>query len=252
MKKIFVALFVVAVCAPAAVLAISDQGAKNQLKSQEMKIPRAQAKNQNSNQAANSNQSQDRAQDQERNRDRDGDCDGDGIVNSKDKDMDETIEDCQGYKNRNRWQGSYNPRSDNARQHMNIVAKAVENLLAAADRMEDPGIGEQVREIARQYGQTAEKIAEKEDLIADRSGVLKFFIGPNYAALDETKQQIEQLRNQVRALNQIRTQLQNEGDQTELQNQIQVLELQLANFQNYVNQGEDSFSLFGWLAKLLR
>jgi hypothetical protein len=245
MKKILIALFTVMI-SPGITLAISDQGTQNQVQVQEKKISQAQAQNQNKDQNTNSNQNRNQNQNQKSN----GDCDNDGIINSKDQDNDETMTDCQEYKNRNRWQGDYNPRSDNARQHMSIVAKAVENLLAAADRMEDPGIGEEVREIARQHGQTAGEVIENEDLMADRSGVLKFFIGPDFATLDETKQLIEQMRNQVQELNQIRTRLQNEGDQTELQNQIQILELQLSIFQNYVNQEEQAFSLFGWLAKL--
>lgn len=154
--------------------------------------------------------------------------------------------------NKTGWESGYNPRSENARNHMSIVAKTVENLLAAADRMEDPGIGEQVREIARQHGQTSEEIAEKEDQINQRSGVVKFFIGPDYAALDEVQQQMEQIRNQVRQLNQIRTSLQNQDEQQELQNQIQVLETQLQSFQSYLDSQEQVFSLFGWLAKLFR
>jgi len=152
--------------------------------------------------------------------------------------------------NKTGWESGYNPRSENARNHMNIVAKTVENLLAAADRMEDPGIGEEVREVAKHHGQSSEKIAEKQDQINQRSGVVKFFIGPDYASLDEIQQQMEQIRNQVRELNQIRTQLQNEGEEQELQNQIQILELQLQSLQSYVDSEEQVFSLFGWLLKL--
>jgi len=152
--------------------------------------------------------------------------------------------------NKTGWESGYNPRSENARNHMSIVAKTVENLLAAADRMEDPGIGEEVREVARHHGQTSEEIAEKEDQINQRSGVAKFFIGPDYAALSEVQQLMEQIRNQVKELNQIRTRLHNEGEEQELQNQIQILEMQLQALQNYVDSEEQGFSLFGWLAKL--
>ena len=154
--------------------------------------------------------------------------------------------------NKTGWETSYNPRSENAKNHMSIVAKTVENLLAAADRMEDPGIGKDVREIARHHGQTSEEIAKKEDQINQRSGVAKFFIGSDYATLDEVQQLMEEIRNQVRELNQIRTRLQNKGEQEELQNQIQILEMQLQSLQNYVDSEEQAFSLFGWLLKLFR
>jgi uncharacterized protein YydD (DUF2326 family) len=150
------------------------------------------------------------------------------------------------------WESGYNPRSENARQYMSIVAKTVENLLAAADRMEDPGIGDEVREIAREHGTKSEEIAEKQDQINQRSGVAKFFIGPDYAALEEVQQSMEQIRNQVRELNQIRTRLQNQGEEQELQNQIRVLELELQSLQNYAENEESTFSLFGWLLKLFR
>lgn len=208
----------------------------------------------NASSNVNSSASQDRDQDQDRVRDqdRDGDCDGDGILNYLDEDMDESINACKQYENRNRFEHTYNARSENARLHMSIVAKAVEELLRFGDELDDRTIGEQIREIAQQHGQSVEKIAEDEDTLSQRSGVLKFLIGPDYAAIDEINQQMEQIRNQVRELNQIRTQLQNEGDQTELQNQIQILELQLNSFQNSLNSQEEVFSLFGWLAKLFR
>lgn len=121
-------------------------------------------------------------------------------------------------KDKNKWESGYNPRSENARNHMSIVAKMVEELLRFGDELSDQTIGEQIREIARHHGQTAEEIAKKQDQVNQRSGVLKFFIGPDYAALSEVQQQMEQMRNQVRELNQIRTQLQNQGEEEELQN----------------------------------
>ena len=175
-----------------------------------------------------------------------------GLVFAKSENANSQSSNVSQEGNKTGWESGYNPRSENARNHMSIVAKTVENLLMLAERMEDPGIGEEVREIARQHGTKSEEIAEKQDQINQRSGVAKFFIGPDYAALDEVQQQMEQIRNQVRELNQIRTRLQNEGEQEELQNQIQILEMQLQSLQNYVASEEQVFSLFGWLAKLFR
>lgn len=208
--------------------------------------------NSSSNSSGSQDQDRDQTQDQVRDQDRNGDCDGDGIINSQDVSNDETINACKQYENRIRWAHSYNARSETAQMHMSVVAQAVEGLLQLGDKTSDKTLGEQIREIAQQHGQSAEKIIEEEDKLNQRSGVLKFFVGSDLASVDEINQQMEQIRNQVRELNQIRTQLQNEGDQTELQNQIKILELQLTNFQNSLDAQESTFSLFGWLLKLFR
>jgi len=42
----------------------------------------------------------------------------------------------------------------------------------------------------------------------------------------------------------------NQQDRTELQSQIQILEQEQSNINNFITQNEDKFSLFGWVAKL--
>jgi len=46
--------------------------------------------------------------------------------------------------------------------------------------------------------------------------------------------------------------VENEGDKTELQNQIQALEQEQTNINNFIAQNESKFSLFGWAVKLFR
>lgn len=173
-----------------------------------------------------------------------------GLVFAKSENANSQSNNVSQSGNKTGWESNYNPRSDTARNHMSIVAKTVENLLQFAERANDPGIGEEIREIARAQGESSDKIAEDQDKISERSTWKEFFIGPDYKKIQELKQEKDQIRERVRELNQIRTQLQNEGDQTELQNQIKLLEMQATSLENYINSEEETFSLFGWLVKL--
>lgn len=143
----------------------------------------------------------------------------------------------------------YNPRSETAREHMSDVAKAVEELVRFSDRTEDPGIGEEVREVARAQGDSEDKANEAIDEAEKRSEFVKFFIGADYKELKKIKQEMQQNENRIRELNRIRNRLENEGEQQELQEQIRVLEEQNKELSDYLNEEASGFSLLGWLFK---
>jgi predicted nucleic acid-binding Zn-ribbon protein len=58
-----------------------------------------------------------------------------------------------------------------------------------------------------------------------------------------------QTRNRLEQLNQLMEKVQNEGEQTELQSQIQTLEQEQAKIESFIKEQEDKFSLFGWLVR---
>jgi len=141
----------------------------------------------------------------------------------------------------------YSPRSEQAQSHMSVVAKAVEALVRAADRMTDPGIGDQVREIAKNQSRNQDQINQDLDKIEQRSAFAYFFVGANYSAVKDVQGLMEQNRQQIRELAQIASQISNEGDKTELSNQISALLNLQTSLQNQLNDLTSGFSLFGWL-----
>lgn len=138
--------------------------------------------------------------------------------------------------------------SDNALQRRSMVANAVQEMLQVADR--NGGIGQQVRTIAQSQNQNQEMLEASLQKVQSRSGVVKFLIGPNYGEIKNAQKILEQNREQIQQLNQIRTQLTNQGDQNNLNEQIQTLEQASLEIENSLNNANRGFSLLGWIFKL--
>lgn len=136
----------------------------------------------------------------------------------------------------------------NAEQRRSQVANAVQQMLQMADR--EGGIGQQVRTIAQTQTQNQEKLETSLQKVQNRSGFAKFFIGPNYGEINNAQKLLQQNREQIASLNQIKTQLANEGDQQILAQQIQTLEQANLQIENSLNQSQKGFSLLGWMFKL--
>jgi hypothetical protein len=67
--------------------------------------------------------------------------------------------------------------------------------------------------------------------------------------MKEVKRIMEQNQQRVRELQQIMTKLDSEADKTEIQNQINVLELQNLSLANQLQDEGAGFTLFGWLIR---
>ncbi len=94
---------------------------------------------------------------------------------------------------------------------------------------------------------TAGQAMEK---IQTRSRIKTFLIGSDYKNLGVLRSEMVQTRNSLQQLNREVEKIQNEGDKTELQNQIQALEQEQVKIENFVKDNESKFSLFGWFVKL--
>jgi hypothetical protein len=139
-------------------------------------------------------------------------------------------------------------RSQTAVQNMSTVAQKVQEMLQLKTT---GGIGDQVRQIARDQNQAQTQIQEHLDKIESKGGLAKFFFGPDYKALSDAQKLLEQNRLRIQELQQLHTQLKNTGDQTVIQAAIQALEQQNVSLQNKLDTENKTFSLFGWLAKIL-
>jgi len=143
----------------------------------------------------------------------------------------------------------YQAKDKNAGSRSSEVAKAVQNMLEVANRTSDPSIGEQIRVIAREQNQAEDSANKAMDKIQARSNVTKLLIGENYGQMKEVKRIMEQNQQRVRELQQIMTKLDSEADKTEIQNQINVLELQNLSLANQLQDEGAGFTLFGWLIR---
>jgi len=134
-------------------------------------------------------------------------------------------------------------------QRRSQVATAVQVMLQIADR--NGGIGQQVRTIAQNQNQNQAKLEQNIEKIQNRGEFAKFFIGANYGEIKDAKKTLEQNKEQIKQMNQLRTQLSNQGDQQQLLEQIKILEQSNQEIETLIEDAQGGFSLFGWLNRIV-
>lgn len=137
----------------------------------------------------------------------------------------------------------------NAEEYRSAVANSVQAIQQVANRQAST-IGVQVRAIAQQQNQSATTTIRAMEKIQSRSKIQTFLFGSDYGNLGALRSEVVQTRNRLQQLNNLMTSVQNEGDKTELQNQIQTMEEEQTKIENFIQAQEGTFSLFGWLAKM--
>jgi len=140
-----------------------------------------------------------------------------------------------------------NKGSEMSQQRRSKVANAVQQMLQVADR--NGGIGQQVRVIAQEQNQSINQAEESLSKVENRNGFVKFLIGPNYGEINKSEKLLEQNREKIEQLNQIKTQLPNQGDHQMLTQQIQVLEQANLEIENTLKNSQQGISLLGWMFK---
>lgn len=148
----------------------------------------------------------------------------------------------------NQEQNKQNQGQINAEQHRSAVSTFVQSLLQVADKEE--GIGEQVRAIAQQQNQSADKTVQAMEKVQTRNKIKTFLIGADYKNLGALRSEIAKTQNRLEQLNRLVDSAKNEEDKTELQKQIQTLEQEQQKIESFVKDNESKFSLFGWFVKL--
>jgi len=148
-------------------------------------------------------------------------------------------------------ESTYAPERQMNQTRLNAVSRAVQNMLTIASRVavQNTSLSNKIQTVAQAQIQTQDKVNQSLDKAETRSGFAKFFIGPNYKQLKTAKQEMEQNQLRIQELNQIMSQIANASDQTELKNQIKILEAQNISLEEQLNQDAKGFSLFGWLSK---
>lgn len=141
----------------------------------------------------------------------------------------------------------YLPRSEQAKARMSEVAKAVEYLIRVAERIENKGIGDQIRTIARTQSENCDKINQDIDRVQQRSAFAYFFVGSNFSEIKGIQALMGQNRVQIQELEKLKLQLTNQADQLEIANQIILLQNQQTELREQLHDLSSRFSLFGWL-----
>ncbi len=128
------------------------------------------------------------------------------------------------------------------------VANAVQEMLQVADR--NSGIGQQVRIIAQQQNESESTTIQAIEKVQARGKVKTLFFGSDYKNLGTLRSEMVKTRNRLEQLDGLIEKVQNEGDKTELQNQIQTLKQEQQKIEGFLKINETKLSLFGWFIKL--
>ncbi|MBU1289877.1 trypsin-like peptidase domain-containing protein [Patescibacteria group bacterium] len=133
-------------------------------------------------------------------------------------------------------------------QRKSIVANAVQEITKIAEHHNE--IGEEMKTTIQSQTQNQEKIETSIQKIKSRGGVTRFFIGPNYSEIKKSERILEQNKEQIQKLNEIRTQIIDQGEQLQIIEQIQALERVNEETETLLNETQKGFSLFGWMFRL--
>ncbi|KKP33012.1 MAG: hypothetical protein A2312_01135 [Candidatus Staskawiczbacteria bacterium RIFOXYB2_FULL_32_9] len=136
----------------------------------------------------------------------------------------------------------------NGQNRRSAVANFVQKLQEVANRQS--GIGQQVKIIAQEQNQSEETTLQAMEKVQTRSKVRTFFLGTDYKNLGTLRSEMVQTRNRLNQLEDLAENIQDENDKEEFQNQMQALEQEQQNIEDFIKSQESKFSLFGWLVKL--
>lgn len=139
------------------------------------------------------------------------------------------------------------------KEHWNKEKNFEHKLLDIADEEDndkDDEDGQEIRDIADEQNGAASTTAHTIEEIEHRNKIQTFLFGSDYKNLGALRSDIVQTRNRLDRLDKIAEHLQNATGTAEIQAQSQVLEEELAKMENFINEQESKFSLFGWLIKM--
>lgn len=135
------------------------------------------------------------------------------------------------------------------RERMSDVAKKVDELLQEGQQFQG-GIGDKVRKIAREQKKANEEIDQQLGKVEARQGLMRFILGPHHSALDQIEQQQEKNQQRIEQLSQLKEQVDNEAEATQIQETVQAIKQENLALAEQVRQARTGFSLFGWFGRM--
>jgi len=138
--------------------------------------------------------------------------------------------------------------SDVAVQRRSRVANAVREIQNVAERHR--GIGGQISQIAKQQKEDQVKIEQKMKQVKSRSRIREFLFGPDHKALEAVKNKLESQETRIQKLKQAASEIEDKSDAQTLKDQVRVIEQVKSQLEKEVKEEQKGFSLFGWLTKM--
>ncbi|MDD4803880.1 MAG: hypothetical protein PHN69_01785 [Candidatus Pacebacteria bacterium] len=143
---------------------------------------------------------------------------------------------------------SKNNKGGLSEEHRSEVSNFVQTLLDTADR--NGGIGQQVRNIAREQASTSSTTTEAIEKVEKRSGLKTFLIGSDYKNLGKVRSEIVGTKNRIEQLNRELDKMATSTDKIAITEEIKSMEELQNKLEKFVEDNEGKFSLFGWFVKM--
>lgn len=137
---------------------------------------------------------------------------------------------------------------DEGERHRSVVADIVHSLTALADR--DGGIGEEVRKVAQEQASSSEHISEAMARIEARSALMTFLFGADFRNIGELRSELATTQNHIEQLTKVKSEAVSADVKVGIDTQISALKKANADASAFVEAHADTFSIFGWFAKL--
>lgn len=128
------------------------------------------------------------------------------------------------------------------------VATRVQELLRVADR--DGGIGEQVREVAREYASSTERVEKAKTEVEGRPTWMQVLIGADYRNLGALRSEVVTTENQINRLSEARDRAVSAEVKASLEAEIAALRDMASSTKAFIEEKESGFSLLGWLFRM--
>jgi len=140
--------------------------------------------------------------------------------------------------------------SQNAREHMSIVAQRVQELHALAEKQ--AAIGPEIREIARSQQDNQASTAAQLQKVEKRNLLLKLLLGNDEEALLQLNKLQTKNEQQIIQLQTVLDGTKDAEARIVIENMITSLEEQNVLLSQQVKKNGQSFSLFGWVKNIWR
>lgn len=138
--------------------------------------------------------------------------------------------------------------ASSTQQRMSQVSQQVQQLLET--KTFSQGIGDQVRLIAQDQQRDQDQLQLQYDKVMSRSNVTRRLIGPDYKAIHQVEQQLDQIQNRTQQLAELKVSLTDQAEIAQVDELIRSLQVQQTALQQELNQESATQSVFGWLFKL--
>lgn len=137
---------------------------------------------------------------------------------------------------------------DEGEKHRSEVANVVLSLKALADR--DGGIGDEVRKVAQEQASSSEHVAEAMGKVEARSALMTFLFGADFRNIGELRSELATTENHIKQLTEAKSGAVSADVKAGIDVQISALQKANADASAFVQAHEETFSIFGWFARL--